>query len=310
MPVPDTTPLVIAVLTFRRPDDLAAILPALVTQARSSTIPASVVVVDNDPAASARAFVTAQDPTMVRYVHEPEPGIAAARSRAMTEAGASRLLVFIDDDERPTEGWLNHLLATQRRTGAAAVVGPVISEYAHPPDPWISAGNFFTRRRMPTGTAVTVAATNNLLLDLEQVRHFGLAFDRRYGLLGGEDTLFTRRLSQQGGKIVWCNEAVVVDRVPANRLTRSWVLHRAFSSGNSWSRVSLELASTTVTRVLGRIRLVLAGLMRIAGGSARVVPGVVGRSLTWQARGARTVARGAGMVSGAIGYVYREYRRT
>jgi succinoglycan biosynthesis protein ExoM len=193
-------------------------------------------------------------------------------------------------------------------------VGPVISEYAHTPDPWITAGAFFTRRRMPTGTNVTVAATNNLLLDLRQVRKFGLDFDRRFGLLGGEDTLFTRRLAQQGGTLVWCDEAVVVDRVPAHRLTRSWVLRRAFSSGNSWSRVGLELASVVPgRRVAGyplRIRLLLAGMVRIAGGCARVVQGVLGRSLAHRVRGLRTVARGAGMVSGAVGYVYTEYRRT
>lgn len=313
MPEHGTDSVVIAVLTYRRPDDLAAVLPELISQACSSKVPASILVIDNDPQASARRLVDSQDPTMVRYVHEPEPGIAAARSRALAEAGASPFLVFIDDDERPSENWLNRLLDVQQETGAAAVVGPVISEYAQTPDPWITAGAFFTRRRMPTGTSVTVAATNNLLLDLRQVRKIGLDFDRRFGLLGGEDTLFTRRLAQQGGKLVWCDEAIVVDRVPSHRLTRSWVLRRAFSSGNSWSRVGLELASVASGwRVAGyplRLRLLLAGTVRMAGGCARVAQGVLGRSLAHRARGFRTIARGAGMMSGALGYVYSEYRR-
>lgn len=310
----DTDTIVIAMLTYRRPEDLAEALPALIAQIRSCPLPASILVIDNDPDAGARPFISGQDPALVRYVHEPEPGIAAARSRALAEASAVRFLAFIDDDERPSEAWLNDLLDTQRRTGAAAVVGPVISEYAHTPEPWITAGAFFTRRRMPTGSTVSVAATNNLLLDLRQVRQVGLDFDRRFGLLGGEDTLFTRRLVQQGRTIVWCDEAIVVDRVPAHRLTRSWVLRRAFSSGNSWSRVGIELDAVDRRGRTGglpvRLRLLSAGGVRMAGGCARIIQGVALRSLPHRVRGIRTVARGLGMMAGAAGYVYTEYRRT
>lgn len=314
MAQPGAEAIVIAVLTYRRPDDLAVALPELISQARSSSVPATILVVDNDPGAGARPLVDRQDPQLVHYVHEPEPGIAAARSRALAESRASPLLVFIDDDELPSPGWLNHLLEVQRTTGAAAVVGPVISEYAHTPPPWVIAGEFFTRRRMPTGTIVTVAATNNLLLDLRQIRRMGLDFDRRFGLLGGEDTLFTRLLAQQGGKMVWCDEAIVTDRVPAQRLTRSWVLRRAFSSGNSWSRVGLELVAGSsggpTPRLRARLRLLAAGLVRMAGGAVRGIQGVTTRSVAHRAKGLRTIARGAGMMSGAVGYVYREYRRT
>ena len=69
------------------------------------------LVVDNDPAASARSACTGFHPA-VRYVHEPRPGIAAARSRALREAGEHDVLVFIDDDERPSAGWLRSLLDT------------------------------------------------------------------------------------------------------------------------------------------------------------------------------------------------------
>ncbi|MBG6191937.1 GT2 family glycosyltransferase [Arthrobacter sp. CAN_A212] len=305
--------MVIAVLTYRRPDDLAVALPELISQVRSSSIPATILVIDNDPDAGARALVEGKDRELVRYVHEPVPGIAAARSRALAEAREMALLVFIDDDELPSRGWLDLLVEVQRSTGAAAVVGPVISEYVHPPERWIMAGEFFIRRRMPTGTVVTVAATNNLLLDLNQVRAMGLDFDLRFGLLGGEDTLFTRLLVQRGGKIVWCDEAIVMDRVPAQRLTRSWVLRRAFSSGNSWSRVDLELASgshgSLLVQLRSRLKLLAAGLVRIGGGCVRGFQGLVTGSVKHRAKGLRTIARGAGMVSGAVGYVYREYRR-
>lgn len=310
--------VVIAVLTYRRPEDISLALPRLAAQAQTldGTDPpadATVLVIDNDPEASARAAVQeiAQTlpPGLVRYAHEPRPGIAAARNRALADATDAALLVFIDDDEVPSERWLARLVELQARSGAAAVVGPVISEYEHEPEPWIQAGRFFRRRRLATGTRLTVAATNNLLLDLRQVRSLGLGFDERFGLSGGSDTLFTRQLVQRGGSMLWCDEAVVVDRVPASRLTRGWVLRRALRSGNSAARVNLELAATALPRMVARASSLVSGSLRLFGGAARLGAGLVTGSAAHQAMGLRTAARGLGMASAAFGYVYSEYRR-
>lgn len=301
--------VVVAVLTFKRPDDLALALPRLLAQVEAVDTPASVLVIDNDPEASGRKTVADVGSPLVRYVHEPRPGIAAARNRALSESLDKDVLVFIDDDEVPSANWLRDLLELYRATGAAAVVGPVISEYARTPDPWISEGRFFDRRRLPTGTMLTVAATNNLLLDLHQIRSLGLDFDERFGLSGGSDTLFTRRLAKLGGLMVWCDEAYVVDRVPTSRLTRQWVLRRALRSGNSSARVGLELAGDPWRRMLERARNLGLGALRILGGMARLVLGAATRSRGQRARGLRTIARGTGMASGAFGYVYSEYRR-
>jgi glycosyltransferase involved in cell wall biosynthesis len=73
--------LVVAVLTYRRPGELAEVLPLLAAQAGSSRARADVLVVDNDPDAGAADLVRAVGLPGVRYVHEPEPGIAAARNR-------------------------------------------------------------------------------------------------------------------------------------------------------------------------------------------------------------------------------------
>jgi len=309
--------VVIAVLTYRRPEDISLALPRLAAQAETldgDPLPtATVLVIDNDPAASARAAV--QDiaatlrPGLVRYAHERRPGIAAARNRALADAGTAALLVFIDDDEVPSERWLSQLVELQRRSGAAAVVGPVISEYEHEPEPWIQAGRFFRRRRLATGTRLTVAATNNLLLDLRQIRALGLSFDERFGLSGGSDTLFTRQLVQRGGSMLWCDEAVVVDRVPASRLTRGWVLRRALRSGNSAARVNLELAAAAGPRLAARASSLASGSLRLLGGAARLGAGLLTGSVAHQAMGLRTAARGLGMASAAFGYVYSEYRR-
>ena len=119
----------VAVLTYRRPDDIAAVLPLIRDQAASAVdehTEVDVVVVDNDPDGSARPFVTAfasdWPAVAVRYENETTPGISAARNRALRTTSDRDVLVFIDDDERPTAPWLPSLLGTYRRYRSAAVV--------------------------------------------------------------------------------------------------------------------------------------------------------------------------------------------
>jgi succinoglycan biosynthesis protein ExoM len=331
MPTSQSTPetsekprpeVIIAVLTYRRPEDLAAVLPELENQLTENLPRADsptagrigdrsrILVVDNDPAASARSVCAEASLSRLDYVHEPRPGIAAARNRALAEAADHDLLIFIDDDERPVPGWLRLLLQTHRHERRCGVVGPVVSEFAVPLPEWVAAGGFFTRRRMPTGTPVTVAATNNLLLDLPRLRRSGVRFDDRFGISGGSDTLFTRQLVTAEGPLAWCDEAVVTDVVPAARCTRDWVLRRALRMGNSWSLTAVDLASPGLRRLGTRTTMIASGTARILGGLVRSGLGVLTQDLGWRARGVRTLARGTGMLLGATGYHYQEYRRS
>lgn len=307
------TAVVLAVLTYRRPDDLTQLLPLLDQQradvAAEGRWTVRLLVVDNDPQGSAEAICAGSGLAALRYVHEPVPGIAAARNRALSEAVVDDVLVFIDDDERPVPGWLRRMLTAFERTGRVGVVGPVVSRFTVPPHPWILAGRFFERRRHRSGALVQVAATNNLLLDLRRVRAAGVAFDPAFGLSGGSDTLFVRRLVRAEGPLVWCDEAAVTDVVPAARCRRGWVVRRAFRMGNSWSRVALALEESRAGRGRGRLALTAAGTARIAGGLLGLVAGWCTRDRAREAGGTRAALRGAGIVAGAWGYTYLEYRR-
>lgn len=308
--------LTVAVLTFRRPEQLAELLPLLFEQterlraAYPGRFDAGVLVVDNDPASSgAPATESHVDRTDLRYVVEHRPGISAARNRALSESTNSDLLVFIDDDERPSTDWLPLMVGTWLDSGAAAVAGAVQSTFDPPLDPWIEAGGFFTRRRLPTGTIVEVAATNNLLLDLRRVRELGLTFDEDFGLSGGSDTLFTQALTSSGSSIAWCNEALVTDVVPTQRATKKWVLQRALRMGNSHGRVQVHNARGWKGRTRARLSIVAGGGARAAGGLATATVGLTTGSAARRAQGLRTAARGCGMLCAAVGYVYHEYRR-
>lgn len=314
-PVHRPLTLVVAILTFRRCEELRRHLPEVARHVESLTaaspgpISASVLVVDNDPSGSAGPVVEEMGPA-VRYVCEPDPGIAAARNRAVDEAAGADLLVFIDDDERPLPGWLPALVDTWAVHRPVAVPGRVLPRYASPPETWMIAGGFFDRPVRASGTRMPTAAAGNLLIDLRQLRSSGLRFEEPFGRTGGEDSLLGRRLVQQGLQIIWCAESAVEDVIPAERLTRSWVLRRAWSQGNLQSLIDVRLAAGRWRRAYVTAYRLAAGCALIGRGMPRVVIGYACRRKRLQAQGAGASFRGMGMIAGACGRRFEQYARS
>jgi succinoglycan biosynthesis protein ExoM len=301
---------VVAVLTYRRTGVLPELLGELLAQAGTIEPPAEVVVVDNDLSGSAAATVLPWAGDGVRYVHEPRPGISAARNRALAEAADADLLVFIDDDELPADGWLAQLTGAWQRWGCAAVAGPVPARFTAPASDWVLGSGAFDRRTLPTGTRIHGAGAGNLLLDVRQVRELGLAFDERLGLTGGEDTFFTHELVHRGGEIRWCDEAVAVESVPAERLTRSWVLRRSFRSASSLSRTEVRLAGGPLARWRTRAVVLAKAAVRVSLAATGALAAVVRRDVGARARAVTTIAAYSGLVVGAFGFGLAEYART
>ena len=300
--------VVVAVPTYRRPDDLTRLLtslPPVIDRAVRSGLCASVdvLVIDNDGDA---AKIAAGAALSVRYVHEERRGLAAVRNRALDEAADDDILVFIDDDETPAEeSWLERLLAVQRTSDAGVVAGPVRTVAPGGLDPWVVAGGFYDRSHrdalrslVPIGSA----ASNNLLLRLEDVRRTGVRFDERFGRSGGEDSLFTSQLHAEGVPMVWCADAAVLDHLPSERRTRAYALARSRGMEAAGTRVAAVLAGPSRTRrVYVRARAIATGSARILVGTARHVAGRLTGSVRRDARGARDIARGLGAWEGAIG---------
>lgn len=308
----------VATLTYRRPEGIRRLLPALVDQAArnaSDELEVLVVVVDNDRTDSARAAVepmvgvAAERGIEVRYEHEPRPGISAARNRAMDAGGDADVLVFIDDDGEPTDDWLGLLLATAAAFDAQGVVGRMVPTYATEPEAWVLASGAFERPLRPTGTVMPGGPTNNLLFDLRFARANGVRFDDDMSVTGGGDSLFTRQLVAAGARFVSCDEAVVVDHIPPERLTRRWVLRRRYRFGTSHVLVLRKLADGRSGRVRVCVRSVLKAAWELSSGATMVLRGVGGSSLGTRARGEMRIAFGLGRLSGVVGRYYQEYRR-
>ncbi|MCU1614812.1 MAG: hypothetical protein JWO98_2352 [Frankiales bacterium] len=301
---------VVAVLTYRRAHLLPPLLRELVVQAGTVTPAADVVVVDNDPRGSAAVVVAEWSGRGVRYVHEPRPGISAARNRALAEAAGGDLIVFIDDDELPSPDWLAQLTGAWRRWGCAAVVGPVTARLLGSVDSWVLGSGMFDRMRHPTGRRMHGAGAGNLLLDLRRVRALGLSFDERFGLTGGEDSLFTRQLIRAGEEVRWCDEAEAIELIPAERLTRSWVLARSFRTGSAYSSVALHLTAGVAARAGLRMVFATKAAGRIALGAVQWLAAAAHGDAAGRGRARCALAGYAGLAVGAFGYVHEEYART
>lgn len=310
-----TNTVTIAIPTFHRPTELTRLLASLEKQVTDAAtlsrlgISCRILVIDNDPAGGALSTVRAASVTPVGYVSEPSPGLAAVRNRAIDESEGDRLLIFLDDDESPDDGWLEAIIEFWNERRPAAILGRVVSVFGVERDAWLVGARAFLRPTHRTGDRLDAAATNNLLLDLDVVRARGLRFDQRMGMSGGEDSLFTQQLVRSGGTLLWCDEAVVFDHIPDERLRRAWVLKRAYRGGTVAVTVDRFLDPGFGSELLTRARHAVGGLGRVALGAVRILWGAIRGDMQHRARGERGLARGAGMLAGALGYTYQEYAK-
>jgi succinoglycan biosynthesis protein ExoM len=265
-----TVAIQVCVLTYKRPEMLRNALASLRAQVLSSPrVKMHLLVVDNDAAGSGQAtFESALEgsPFPARYICEPTRGISNARNRALLESTGMDYIAFIDDDEVATSRWLHELYTTLQQTQADIVTGPVTPEFLAAPQ-WIVQGGFFRMRPLPTGHPVDFVATANVLFRAALVGKY--KFDSRFNATGGEDTHLFMRMKRDGLRLVWSQEAEVIETIPASRTKIKWMLHRAESDANRYTRCCLDLDHSISIRMrrLGKALLGCgAGLLLLPAG--------------------------------------------
>ena len=259
----------ICVATYKRPFLLRQLLSALdALEFRSLSEPEiSLIVVDNDPDACARPVVTefVSRRFHIRYQLEPRPGISHARNTAVSLARGVDFLAFLDDDEQPSPAWLDQLLSVHLDYDAPIVSGRVIPVFEVDPPALHGNCGYFHRPRHANGTRLASASTANVLIHAPVFQRLAPQwFDPRFSLTGGEDTHFFRRAIAAGFHIVAADGAVAYETISADRITPQYLISRARSGGNHWTRVDLDLHPTLPNLT----RRFAAGLARFAHGSA------------------------------------------
>lgn len=290
--------VLVTVITYRRPDSLEKLLISL-GHVRT-TVKWRLVVVDNDPAESARAVCELSD-LHPQYIREPRPGIPAARNACLAAMEPDDdAIVFIDDDELVDVDWLEELVRATEHFGSDITAGPVLSVLPPETPKWIQRGAFFQRRVRQTGATDGIPATNNVLVRRSTLaKHPHIRFDDAFRLTGGSDTDFFSRLIASGASVVWTSNAIVREHVQVERLTLRWLTQRATRGGEVYT--VLQTGKKTRLRLACEAGgLILAGILMMPASAIR--PSLRGRNLV-------LLARGRGILRGLSGLSVNEYAR-
>lgn len=304
MSMPVTPTVAITVITYRRPALLGVLLESLHVQEFTDAL-VRVIVVDNDPEGSAQSVVeAASGPLEVVYLREPEPGIPAARQASVEAAATDDLIIFIDDDERAPQGWLQRMLDMWRSSGADVVTGPVRGILPPNSPSWARHSDVYTSVcKHQTGDELPHAYTNNTLVTRRVLNTVTPAFDNAFRFTGSSDLHFFQRVKRAGFRIVWVDDAVVEEDVPVERVSLKWLARRAFRSG-AGDTISRQLISPGwKSRALSGA----LGLARFGNGILLLIAGIV--SPSHRIKGFRRVCSGIGTFAGLLGMNYDEYRR-
>jgi glycosyltransferase involved in cell wall biosynthesis len=299
--------IAVCIATYRRAERLGALLEDLSQQ---SLLPAEIVVVDNDAEGSARATVEQHRERVtaypIRYDIQPARNIALTRNRTV-ELATAEWMAFIDDDERAPVLWLSQLAGAAHRYSADGVLGPVVPRLPEAAPKWIRRGRFYEFSRLDTGEAVPLNRMRfgNILLRGNRLRQESVPFDPAYGLSTGEDADLLIRLVQKGAKIIWCDEAVVMEPIESTRLSLRWLLQRALSGGQEYARKTISGRYGPVG-FADRVQFIIRALAQllIAGGCALIMlPFGRHRAAAWLIKASANL----GKLSIFWGWHYQEY---
>ena len=161
----------------------------------------------------------------IKIVRESKTGYSSVRNRALALCGENTNLIFIDDDEFPSDDWLVNLIQANTLFPNALIVGPVLplshnelslSLLYSDSQKQISGDNFLPVKKGGAG---------NMLVPSKIVGDTAGYFDLDFNS-GGEDTDFCMRLSKKNFEIISQQKAVVHEIVDEVRLNPQWIKMR------------------------------------------------------------------------------------
>lgn len=265
--------------TYNRAAFLVDVLDRLATLDTGGEFSFEIVVVDNcseDETKSVILSMTECADVPIRYVFEPRKGVHQARNRSLKE-GAGRWFAFIDDDELPETRWLVELYRAARQTGARVLGGAVLLDI----DQAVlrSLGREFRTSLRERGSDRVgdeaepfpkghFPGTDNLMIDREVIREIG-NFDESM-IMGGADYDLMIRARNAGHDAWFVPKAVVLHRIPEDRLTTAFMKKDSLQSGgmlailrhryHGWWAMVAELVAR-----IGQAALVTLPMMVVAG---------------------------------------------
>lgn len=263
--------ITVAICTRNRARFLREAIESVLPQLRNNT---EFLVVDNgstDETAEVVGNYAARCQSL-RLISEPLTGVSHARNAALRHARGQYVL-FLDDDDKAAEGWLDayyQTLSSPPLPNLAGAGGPVLPWYQQPPPRWLD----------PRANTLNWADTAQRFKERGGPWNCNLALDRRQALaVGGynvklgrhgksmgahEEAEMFEKLRHAGGVFWWLPQARIQYRVHPERLTIRFMCRSEFTSGRSSARYRLPLIPGALNRMLFRVgRLAVAPLQML-----------------------------------------------
>ena len=239
----------ITIQTYNRSTMLAETLESLRPLRSPRAVEYEILVIDNNSSDGTqdviRRYARILAPRL-RSAFEPQQGLSHARNRALAEAKGD-IVSFLDDDVVVDPGWLEAVCHAFAEHSATVVGGRSYLIYPEPlgRPAWLPAHREDMYSRLDHGPD-TLVDTDKTLFGLNfsvlrqkaiEVRGFDISLGRNGDNLAcGEESDLLDRLRRVGGRVVYEPRAVVGHKIPPERLTRKWLLKRAYYGALSAER--------------------------------------------------------------------------
>jgi glycosyltransferase involved in cell wall biosynthesis len=256
--------LSVIVCTYNRCQLLAKALESIAASAVPETVQWEVLVMDNNSSDQTREVVedfSKRFKGRFRYYFEPRRGKSFALNSGISES-SGEVLAFTDDDVVVDSTWLWSLTAPLLSGEWAGAGGRIIPVWGRPLPRWLApegvllSGPFVALDLGPHPVSLNQAPVGaNMAFRRDVFTRYG-GFRTDLGPTGeqlrkGEDSEFSLRLLNDGGRLRYEPSAVVHHPVPPNRLQKRYLLSWYFSHGR------FEIPEQTSRR---RTRLLIAGI--------------------------------------------------
>jgi succinoglycan biosynthesis protein ExoM len=301
--------VVVGIPTYKRPEMLQKLLLSILDCEidRAVIRDVDIVVVDNDADRTAEVIVRgisfqSNGLYKLTYHNYPVKGLSNVRNELFKIALTFMpdYIVSIDDDEFATKGWLNQLIQTITKNEAEIVIGPVIPVFEHNVSPYISG--WFKYKKLPNNERVYFFWTGNFIISADFLLKHQLEFDDRFNKTGSEDSWFGVKARNSGARIIWANDAVVYETIPAKRARLKWLVRRSFNGA-----VSTVYMLKLQKKYLGIAKKTVVSLIYFMSGGLALAG--VPLPFRWKYWGILKLSEGVGGFAGLVGFRFQEYSK-
>jgi len=291
----------VCICTFNRADLLPEAIECILC-AGEPGVRFEIIIVDNNSTDHTRDVVhgVIRQAANIRYVFEPEQGLARARNAAV-KAAQGQYVAFVDDECRVPAQWLEIAAEIIAQSSPAVFGGPYDALYEELPPAWMRPEYYSSPRHVSQRQVLpadTYIPGGNMFWRTEIIRKIG-CFDEDLGVTGnvlavGEETAAQLKLRRNVHDAVMIFDPLLAvgHLVRSEKMQWSWIVRHRFKSGMSNARIfgsACRQSKISISaRILARLTLLtwtltVGNLLRdrkrfpFAGGFVfeRVMPHVV-----------------------------------